>query len=389
MIPFNYNFRSVFVRKTTTLAAALGIALVVFVTAGSLMLASGVQRTMSSAGRPDHALVVRKGSDTEMMSSFETKKVPIVLAAEGVSRDPKGAPIGAAEMVVVITMEKVGARGQLSNVMLRATSEASRALRPEVTVVAGRSPKAGTDEVMVGKGIASRFTGMQLGGSFEIKKNRRVSVVGVFESAGSSFESEVWADLDTVRSSFGRAGKVSSVTARLDSPAAFDAFKLQVETDKELGLEAFREDEYYRLQSENTSLFVGAMGVVIAGFASVGAMIGALNTMLAAVAQRQREIGTLRALGFSRFAILSGFLVEAVLLALAGSLLGLVAAGLLTFVRLSMVNFSTWQEVSFRFDPDPAMLGLALVLGASMGVVGGFVPALRASRVSAVEAMRA
>jgi putative ABC transport system permease protein len=161
-----------------------------------------------------------------------------------------------------------------------------------------------------------------------------------------------------------------------------------MESDKQLGLEAFRENEYYKKQSEGTSLFIGVMGIVIAFFASVGAMIGALNTMLAAVAQRQREIGTLRALGFSRFSILMSFLFEAVLLALVGGALGLVGAIFLSFAKVSMMNFATWQEVTFQFSPDPVMLGLALVFGAMMGVVGGFFPALRAARVSAIDAMR-
>jgi putative ABC transport system permease protein len=390
VVPISYNVRSLLVRKTTTLATAFGIALVVFVMAGSLMLATGIQKTMVVAGRPDHALVLRKGSDTEMASGIEMKNVGLVLAAPGVARDSKGAPLGAGESVVVITLDKLGAgEGQVSNVMVRGMPETSLTLRSDARVVEGRLPKPGTDEVMIGKGIAGRFKDVELGGKFEIKKNRPVTVVGVFEAGGSSFESEVWADLDTVRTSFGREGNVSSVTVRLESPLKFDAFKATMESDKQLGLETFRENEYYKKQSEGTSIFIGAMGVVIAFFASVGAMIGALNTMLAAVSQRQREIGTLRALGFSRFAILMSFLLEAVLLALVGGVIGLIGAVFLSFVKVSLMNFSTWQEITFQFDPNPVVLLLALAFGAIMGVVGGFFPALRAARVSAVDAMRA
>lgn len=389
MIPLSYNVRSLLVRKTTTFATAFGIALVVFVMAASLMLATGIQKTMVSAGRPDHVIVLRKGSDTEMASGIEMKNVGLILAAPGVKKAPSGAPIGGGETVVVVTLDKLGTDGQVSNVQVRGISESSLLLRSDARVIEGRPPKPGTDEVMVGQGIAGRFKGVELNGQFELKKNRPVTVVGVFESGGSSFESEIWADIDTVRSSFGREGNVSSVTARLESPLKFDAFRATMESDKQLGLEAMREDEYYRKQSEGTSIFIGAMGGLIAFFASLGAIIGAWNTMLAAVAQRQREIGTLRALGFSRFSILLSFLFESVVLAFVGGAFGLLCAVFLTFAKVSMMNFATWQEVTFQFDPNPVVLLVALLFGAFMGVAGGFFPALRAARVSAIDAMRA
>jgi putative ABC transport system permease protein len=389
VIPISYNVRSLLVRKTTTAATAFGIALVVFVMAGSLMLAMGVQKTMVSAGSPDNAIVLRKGSDTEMASGIEMKNVVLILAAPGVKKDSTGAPLGAGESVVVITVDKLGSGGQVSNVQVRGVPPSSLLLRSESRVIEGRPPKPGTDEVIIGKGLVGRFAGMELNGHFELKKNRPVTVVGIFESGGSSFESEVWADLDTVRTSFGREGNVSSVTVRLDSPLKFDTFKANMESDKQLGLEAMREDAYYRKQSEGTSIFIGAMGAVIAFFASFGAIVGALITMLAAVAQRQREIGTLRALGFSRFAILSSFLVEATILALGGGLFGVLCASLLAFVEVPMMNFATWQEVTFQFDPNPLVLTVALVFGAGIGIVGGFFPALRAARVSPINAMRA
>lgn len=389
MIPIAYNVRSLMVRKTTTLATALGIALVVFVLAASMMLSAGIEKTMVGAGRTDHAIVLRKGSDTELASGIELKNVGLILAAPGVKKDAGGAPIGAGETVVVITQDKLGTDGKVSNVQVRGISGSSLGLRSETQVVQGRPPKPGTDEVMIGAGLVGRFKGMELGGQFELKKNRPVTVVGVFESGGSSFESEVWADVDTVRSSFGRESMVSSVTVQLESPSKLDAFKATMESDKQLGLEALREDEYYRKQSEGTSLFISVMGSAVALFASLGAIIGALNTMLAAVAQRQREIGTLRALGFSRISILFSFLIEGVILTLAGGVFGVVCATLLSFAKISMMNFATWQEVTFQFDPTPSILLTALIFGALMGVLGGFFPALRAARVSTVDAMRA
>src|SRR5690606_7119639 len=181
----------------------------------------------------------------------------------------------------------------------------------------------------------------------------------------------------------------SSVTVRLDSPSRYEAFKAIMETDKQLGLEAFREKDYYEKQSQGTSIFVWALGIVITIFFSIGAMIGATITMNAAVAQRQREIGTLRALGFSRTSILFSFLLEAVVLASIGGLCGLFSAFLLSFAEVSMMNFATFQEVTFGFDPNPLLLAIAFVFGAAMGILGGFFPALRAARVSPVDAMRA
>jgi putative ABC transport system permease protein len=273
-------------------------------------------------------------------------------------------------------------------VLVRGVTETSLKIRPDVHVVDGRPPQPGTDEVMIGKSLVGNYAGMQLGSSFELKKNRPVKVVGVFEASGSSFESEVWADVDTARSSFGREGVVSSVVVRLDSPAKFEAFRATVESDKRLGLEALIETKYYEKQSEGTRIFILALGITISIFFSMGAMIGALITMQAAVAQRQREIGTLRALGFSRFSILFSFLLESCVLAIAGGLLGAVAAFCMGFVKISMMNFATWQEVTFSFDPNPMVLLVAILVAGVMGLVGGFFPAFKAARVSPVAAMR-
>jgi putative ABC transport system permease protein len=291
-------------------------------------------------------------------------------------------------VMVVIAIDKVGTDGQVSNMAVRGTTDAAFTLRPEVRIVAGRRAQPGTDEVIVGERIRGRFKGVELEQSFELKKNRPVKVVGVFESGGSSFESEVWADIETVRTSFGREGIVSSVTARLDRTTSFEGFESAVETDKQLGLDAERENIYYAKQSEDTTQFVMMMGYVITFLFSIGAMIGAMITMYAAVAQRRREVGTLRALGFSRFAILTSFLLEAFLLALLGGAVGAAAASMMMFVKFSMMNFATWSEVVFSFTPTATIIGISLLAGGIMGVLGGFLPALRAASTSPIEAMR-
>jgi putative ABC transport system permease protein len=309
------------------------------------------------------------------------------LSQQGIKMEG-GKPMGAAEVVVVLALAKVGVPG-LTNVAVRGVTEASYALRPNVKIVRGKPARPGSDEVVIGERIAGRFQNVDLNQKFELRKNRPVTVVGVFSDGGSSHESEVWADLDTLRSAFGREGAVSSVRVRLESRSKLDAFRTAVEQDKRLGLMVMRETTYYEQQSENLALFIGIMGTLIAVFFSIGAMIGATITMYAAVANRQREIGTLRALGFSRTSILSSFLIEAVVLAFIGGAIGAAASLAMKMVTFSMVNFASWSEVVFSFDPTPSIIGKALVFAIGMGLLGGFFPAIRASRVSPVAAMRA
>lgn len=388
MIPIVYNIRSLTVRKTTTIAAGLGVALVAFVFSTAVMLSKGIQRTLSKSGSADVAVVLRKGSDVELSSSVEDPQVGLVLAGPGVKKDESGAPIGVSEVVVVIALDKLGTDGGVSNVQVRGVPDNVLKMRPSVRVVAGRQPRPGTDEGMVGKAILGRFRGLDIGQSFELRKGRSVRVVGAFEDDGSSFESEVWCDRDTLRAAFGREGVVSSVRVRLQSPALYDAFEAFVEKDKQLGLESFREPEYYNKQSEGMAKFVVVLGQMIAMFFSIGAMIGAMITMHASVADREREIGTLRALGFSRVGILFSFLLESLMLAVAGGAVGALASMVMGFVRFSMINFQSWSEMVFTFEPHPRIVMSALINAAMMGLFGGFLPAIRAARVSPVRAMR-
>ena len=379
MIPIKYNVRSLTVRKATTLATALGIALVVFVLSASLMLAAGIKKTFASNARQDVAVVMRKGSDNEMSSSLATEDVNKIVGTQGAS--------SSSEIVMVLAMEKVGAPG-VTNVQVRGVTDAAQKLRPEVKIAEGRLPQPGRDEVMVGQRIHRRFKDVELGHKFELRKNRPVTVVGVFTAEGSSTESEVWCDLDVLRAAFGREGSVSSVRVKLDSVAAFDGFKLSMEGDKSLGFMALRETEYVQKQSQDTAAFIGIIGTLISVFFAIGAMIGAMITMYAAVANRQREIGTLRALGFSRRSILLSFLIESTALALFGGLVGAAASMAMKFVKFSMMNFASWSEVVFSFEPTPQVIITALTFAAAMGLFGGFFPALRAARVSPIQAMR-
>lgn len=387
MIPVSYNVRNLAVRKATTVASAGGIALVVFVLASSLMLSEGLRRTLASSGRADTAIVLRKGNNAELSSTIDDPTVSIVRSAPGVKAKSDGTPMAVGELMVVAFMETSDGKGR-TNVQLRGVPSDVTDFRPDVRVIEGRPLKPGTDEVMVGRAISGRFKNLRLGDSFELRKNRPVKVVGVFEAGGTSFESEVWADLEILREAFGRRGVVSSVRVRLDSPSRFEGFEAAIESDKRLGLDAMPEREFYEKQSEGTTLFITVMGVLIAVFFSVGAMIGAMITMYAAVANRRREVGVLRALGFSRLNIVMSFLFESLLIAGIGGAVGAVASLAMGFVSFSMMNFATWSEIVFRFTPTPQIIGASVVFGGVMGVVGGFFPALRAASVSPIDAMR-
>jgi putative ABC transport system permease protein len=385
MIPVSYNLRNLAVRKTTALAAIMGLALVVFVLSGTLMLSNGIDRTMGRSASPDVAVVLRKGSTSELESSIEETSVNLVLNDTSVAQ-PASGPRGMGELVTVVLAEKVGASG-LSNATLRGVSEASLAFRPGVNVIEGRAPQLGADEVMVGKAIRGRFKGMDVGQTFELRKNRPAQVVGVFEDGGSSHESELWVGIESARTAFGRQGLVSSLRVRVD-PTRFDAFKTSVEANRQLNLQVMKEQDFYEKQSEGISLFIKVMGAMIAVFFSIGAMMGAMITMNAAVAHRQREIGTLRALGFGRFSVLLSFLMESVFLSLVGGLIGAIASLAMGLVSFSMINFANWSELVFSFEPTPSILGISLGFASVMGVFGGFLPALRAARISPVDAMR-
>jgi putative ABC transport system permease protein len=387
MIPISYNFRSLAARRSTTAAAALGIALVVWVFASAMMLSAGIKKTLKSSGRADNAIVLRKGSQAELTSGIEEQTVSLLRASPEAASDGTK-PIATGELVMVIAANKSEGDG-IGNLVIRGVTADSYTVHDQVRISEGRPFKAGTDEVIVGSGIVGRYKGLTLGAAFPLKANRNVTVVGTFQSDGSSFESEIWGDLDSVRAIFNRSGSVSSVTVRLKSAGELEAMKARVEADPRLGLDVKREVTYYEEMSEGLSLFFNILGIMISVFFSAGAMIGAMITMYAQVSQRSREIGTLRALGFRGRAVLLSFLIEAILLSLAGGLLGLVAALGMSFVEIATISFTTFSEIVFRLTATPEIMMTALLFAMVMGVLGGFLPALRAAKVSPVEAMRA
>lgn len=392
MVPLRYNVRSLFVRKVTTFATALGIALVVFVFAGALMLNEGVNRAVQSSARPDNVIVLRKGSENELSSGFPQANLAILTSPSQASKSP-GMVIG--EIVVVVTAERAGGEGAISNITIRGMPETGRAFHSDAKLVSGQWPKPGTDEAVIGRAISGRFLDpsgsgkpIEPGNSFDLKRNRPLKIVGVFEASGSTYEAEVWGDVDVIRKHLGREGIYSSARVRLNSAADFDAYKDTVERDPQLSVKVQREADYLASQSEQIAGFLAGMGIVLAILFSIAAIIGAVITMNAAVANRTREIGTLRALGFGKLAILASFLFEAILLSVIGAAIGCVLVLVLTQFSFPVMNFQTFSEIVITFAASPMIFVVALIFSIGMGLLGGLVPAIRAARVSPVEAMR-
>jgi putative ABC transport system permease protein len=384
MVPFRYNLRSLLVRKVTTFVTAFGIALVVFVYAAALMLGAGIDRALGNVGRPDTVIVLRNGSDSELSSGINNDLLNLLTAHPEVA-PAKGGVIG--EIVVVVTADIADGSGA-SNVLIRGMPHGGFEFREDAKIISGRAPAPGSNEVLVGKAIAGRFRGITPGQSFDLRRNRPLQVVGVFSAGGSSYESEVWGDVDVIRTSLGRSGAVSSARVRLSTASQFASFRAAIESDKQLGMKVMREADYYRKQSAQTSGFLVGMGTGVAILFALAAMLGAAITMNGAVANRSREIGTLRALGFSRLSILASFVFEAVVLALIGGLLGTVLVMLLSLVKFPVLNFQTFSEIVISFRATPSVVISSLVFSIVMGIAGGLFPAIRAARVSPVEAMR-
>ncbi|HYP99352.1 MAG TPA: ABC transporter permease [Polyangiaceae bacterium] len=386
MIPFRYIWRSLFVRRGASLSAAIGSALVVFLLAGSLMLANGVRRTFVLAARSDEAIVLRQGAESENMSLLGVDAARVVLTNQNVERSENGTPLAAAELLSNAAMPKIGANG-VANVQIRGVERNVREFRPEVRLVAGRWPAAGAAEAVVGQRIAGRFEGLTPGGSVLLKKNRPVQIVGVFAAADSSYESELWTDRELAQSAFGRTGTVSAIRAHVGSH--FQAFKREVEADKRVGGQVLTEAEYYAKQSSATASFLAILGNSLCAFFAIAAILGGTSTMQSSVARRLRELGVLRALGFSRRSILLAVVLESAALAAFGSLFGTALALALSSVRFSMMNFSSWSEIVFKLEPSVEIIAIGVVGALLVGVLAGVLPAIRAARLSTNQALKA
>ncbi|MCI0595309.1 MAG: ABC transporter permease [candidate division Zixibacteria bacterium] len=384
-IPLYYSYRNLFARRLTTGLTVLGIGLVVFVFCAVLMMGNGIKKTMVASGYDDNAIIIRKASQNEMNSYIVRDQASVLESQMEIARGADGKPLVAGELYVVVSLEKRDGSGAV-NVVVRGVKPVSMALRPNIKLAAGRMFTEGLSEIIVGKQTAERFKGAELGGALKFGQ-REWRVVGVFEADRSAFETEVWGDVNQMMAAFNRP-VVSSMTLKLADPSKFSDLKKRLETDPRLTVDVKREKEYYADQSYATSTFINILGMVISIIFSFGAVIGAMITMYASVANRSAEIGTLRALGFQRRSVLSAFLVESVLLSLAGGLVGLAAASLLSLVTVSTTNWDTFSELAFGFALSTAIVGSALVFSVLMGFFGGFLPAVRAARMNIINALR-
>jgi ABC-type antimicrobial peptide transport system permease subunit len=386
VIPIRYTLRNLWTRKLTTILTAGGMALVVFVFAAVQMLDTGLRATLVATGQADNILVTRRGAGAEISSGVERGQASIVESQPEIATGAGAARLVSKEAVILITLPK-RATGQATNVTTRGAGEAAFALRPQVRLVQGRAFERGSSEVVVGKSLAERFEGATVGSVLRFG-GREWRVVGIFDSGGAAFDSEVWADSDQLMQAFRRQA-YSSVIARLVDASAFDAFKARLDTDPRLTLDVKRERVFYEEQSQALSKFISYLGLTLSIIFSIGAMIGAMITMYAAVANRVGEIGTLRALGFRRSAVLTAFLFEAVLLGAIGGAVGIGLASFMQLVQISTLNWQSFAELAFSFALTPKIALSSLVFAIVMGVVGGFLPAVRAARLKIVDALRA
>lgn len=390
-IPFHYIARNVYARKVTTLLTAGGMALVVFVFASVLMMTEGIRATLVATGQPDNVIVIRKAAGTEIQSSVGRDQGAVIDGSPEIATDGAGAKLISKEPVAVINMPKrktrAGDPDKPSNIVVRGTNAAGFLLRPQVRIVEGRLFQPGTSEIIAGRSIANGFAGAGLGESLRFAQ-RQWTVVGIFDGGGSAFDSEVWGDAEQLMQGFRRQA-FSSVIFRLADVGQFDAVKTRLEGDPRMTVEVKPEKQFYAEQSEALAKFIGYLGTTLSIIFSIGAVVGAMITMYASVAARTGEIGTLRALGFPRSAILTAFLVEALVLGLVGGVVGLAAASAMQVVSLSTVNFQTFSELTFRFRITGTIVAEVMVFALLMGFVGGFLPAFRAARMKIVDALRA
>ena len=385
-VPMSYVVRNLWVRRVTTLLTVSGMALVVYVFATVLMMSEGIRATLVATGQPDNTIVLRKGAGAEINSGISRGQAAIIETLPGIALDAAGQPLASKEPVVLNNLPKRGS-GKPSNVTMRGTGATGLLLRPQVRLVQGRLFRPGTNEVIAGRAIAEGFEGVQLGATLRFG-GRDWTVVGLFDAGRSGFDSELWMDADALMQAF-RRQNYSSVIFRLADPEGFDALRERIDTDPRLTLEAKREQRFYAEQSESLANFIRVLGLGLAAIFSIGAVVGATITMFGAVASRIGEIGTLRALGFRRGAVLLAFLAESLLLALAGGVLGLLAATLMQAVSVSTTNFATFSELAFQFTLTPAIALQSLLFALVMGFIGGFVPAWRAARMKIVDCLRA
>ncbi len=384
-LPIAYNLRSLKTRKLTTVLTSTGMAFVVFVFSSVMMMAEGLRKTLVDTGSSDNVVIIRKGSQSEVQSVIDRRAALALEAEPEIDTGRDGKPLVARELVVLITMRKKDG-DKPSNVVIRGVTERSLEIREGIRLKEGRFPRQGFFEVAVGESILRRFKDIELNGTLRFAL-REWRIVGIFDAGNTGFSSEIWAPVEELMRAF-RRPVYSSVIFRLRDPDEFSTFKERIEHKPGLEVEAMREIDYYRAQSEVMSRFLRILGISLSIVFSIGAVTGAMITMYASVSNRIIEIGTLRALGFKRGEIVLSFLIESILISLTGGIAGIILSSFLSFLSISTLNWQTFSELAFRFTLTPGIISAGILFSIIMGVAGGTLPALRAGRLNIVDALR-
>ena len=384
-IPFYYILKNFVARKLTAGITIGGIALVVFVFAAVLMMADGIRKTLATTGSEDNVVITRKSSTGEITSIIDRTTADLISTLQFVQKDEKGNALMTYDGVTVINAPKKD--GGISNLAVRGVSETAMSIRNKITIVKGRMFTFGSRELIVGTALVKTFDKIDIGDKIKFGGDDW-TIVGEMEAEKSGFESELWCDVRQLQLAMNRDA-FSTLTFRKTSDADIEMMKIMFAGDKRLNqYEPENERRYFEKQSEAMRMFIQILGITITVIFSLGAMIGAMITMYAAVANRTTEIGTLRALGFGRSSILTAFLIESIITALLGGIIGIGLASLLQFFSISTLNFGSFTELSFSFTMTSSVFSGSMIFSLLMGIIGGFLPALKASRMSILSALR-
>ena len=380
------TIRSIPQRLGSSIVAIIGIGGVVIVFTAVLSIADGFQAAMKGTGDPQTVIVLRSGSDTEMTSGISGEEARLIQEAPAIEKGPDG-PHASPELFVIVG-HPLKRSGTDANVPLRGLTPIALKVRPQLKIVEGRMFTPGTNEIVVGRAASRQFSGLSIGTSVRWGESSW-QVVGIFDAGGSVAESEIWCDAKVLQPAYRRGNSYQSVIARLESAESFQTFKDALTTNPRLSVTVIREPDYYAQQSQVLQTIIRSIGFGIAGLMGLGAVFGAINTMYSAVANRTREIATLRALGFGSSPVVVSVMVEAVLLSLAGGLIGgLLAWAAFDGYQTATMNFQSFSQVAFAFKVSPSLLARGMFFALVMGLIGGFFPALRAARLPVVTALR-
>jgi len=375
-IPIIYNVRSLLHRPLTSLTTALGVAFVVVTFVGMLALANGFRAALVSTGRDDNVFILRNGADAEISSGIGRETAAILTSYPEIARTQDGRPVVSADVYVVVAKPRVN--GSETHMPVRGVGPAALAVRDQVTIVNGRMFEPGRAEVIVGSGLVGRMQNVNIGDKLQFGQ-QEFTVVGHFDAEGSAFESEVWGDSEEMMSVF-RGPVYQSIVMRLADPSTYDAVKAKIDADPRLQVDVRRESQFFAEQAGFLSNVLRFIAFFVTIIMSVGAVFGAINTMDAMVAARMREIALLMTLGFRPRSVMASFLLEALLVALAGGLLGCLFSLPINGIQTSTTNWQSFGELTFAFRVTPDILLQGMIFAAIMGIVGGLMPARRAAR---------